>query len=472
MLRKLVIAIAGLALLGTLGDGVPQADAAELTVTHFQDPVPAACTAAHCTLREAVRQANAQSNFDTIILGEGTYLLGTNPATDNRDEDNAESGDLDLYDGDVTIAGAGKNTTFIDAQQVDRLFDIFVSESCIDVTIQNLTLMNGKIRNADGGAIHNRCRLTLINVVIKDSEIRGSPADPTSGDGGGILNDIGAELTISGSSIKNNSATGGVNGEGGGIYNRQGEVSLSGSTISGNEVDDDGGGIFNNGTLSVTTSTISGNSSCCGGGINANGGNTTITRSTISSNTTSPDYGGGIGNYAGSVMLINNSTITGNSSANHVGGGIDNNGKLTIRNTTISHNTTLDAWGAITHSDSLGGFVRLKNSIVASNFVGSDCAGDPVTSQGFNLDSDGTCFTNSGTDVAGVNPQLGALLDHGGPTKTRALPAGSPATDTGNNAGGCPLSDQRGEDRPKNGDGAGGARCDRGAFERQSVGVP
>ena len=114
----------------------------------------------------------------------------------------------------------------------------------------------------------------------------------------------------------------------------------------------------------------------------------------------------------------------------------------------------------------------LRNTIVANSALGGDCSGDgTITSEGYNLDSDGTCgFTGEG-DLSNTDPLLGPLQDNGGPTFTHALLAGSPAIDGGNPAGctdpwGNPLTtDQRGEMRPADGDCDGVPICDIGAYE-------
>jgi len=49
-------------------------------------------------------------------------------------------------------------------------------------------------------------------------------------------------------------------------------------------------------------------------------------------------------------------------------------------------------------------------------------------------------------------------MDNGGPTKTMALSASSPALDAGDDAT-CEATDQRGVSRPQ------GSHCDIGAFE-------
>src|SRR2546421_695959 len=70
-------------------------------------------------------------------------------------------------------------------------------------------------------------------------------------------------VTVTGSTLSGNSASGFYGGgTGGGIYN-SGTMTVTDSTLSGNSVgfsSSTGGGISNSGTMTVTNSTLSGNS--------------------------------------------------------------------------------------------------------------------------------------------------------------------------------------------------------------------
>lgn len=100
---------------------------------------------------------------------------------------------------------------------------------------------------------------------------------------------------------------------------------------------------------------------------------------------------------------------------------------------------------------------------MAGNPSGGDCVG-PITSGGYNLDSDGTCITNGvNNDITAADPMLGPLqVNAPGNTATHALLLGSPALDAipiDSDSCGILPDDQRGVTRPQ-GDG-----CDIGAFE-------
>lgn len=76
------------------------------------------------SLRAAVMEANALFGADTITLGAGVHRF-------SLPEADGEFGDLIAYNGDldinspITIVGAGKEVTTIDAALLDRVFDVF-----------------------------------------------------------------------------------------------------------------------------------------------------------------------------------------------------------------------------------------------------------------------------------------------------------------------------------------------------------
>ena len=115
--------------------------------------------------------------------------------------------------------------------------------------------------------------------------------------------------------------------------------------------------------------------------------------------------------------------------------------------------------------------VHLFASIVGDQESGDDClqlTKGGLLDEGDNLDSDSTCVTEPSSDTD--DPELDELDDNGGRTETHALLEGSPAIDMVN--GDCPPEDQRGRNRPEDGDGTGPNRCDAGAFELRAPEPP
>jgi predicted outer membrane repeat protein len=245
---------------------------------------------------------------------------------------------------------------------------------------------------------------------------------------------------------------------GGGLYNG-GPLTLSHCIIRGNTAAS-AGGLYNDytGTLTLSHSTVRDNTAgSYGGGLY--GGPLTLTHSTISGNTAG--YGGGLSTWG--PLTLTNSTVSGNTAFR--GGGLYNTwGRLALTHSTISGNTATGSGGGLYGE---GAELTLTDSLVAQNPDGRDCAlrDGAITSQGYNLDSDGSCQLSDPTDRPGTDPQLWPLQANGGPTFTQALLPGSPAIDAipwgTHGCGTTVISDQRGQARPQP---AGGA-CDSGAYE-------
>jgi hypothetical protein len=224
------------------------------------------------------------------------------------------SGEL-LLTKNLTIAGPGAGELTVSGNNASRVFEVAKGTQ---VTLSGLTISNGSANGStnstvQGGGIYNHGTLTVRACALSDNTAKNN--------GGGIANDSGATMTISGSTLSHNSVT---QGEGGGIANFS-TMTVSGSTLSGNSAYN-GGGIYlgydnGMGTATVSNCTLSGNSARHSGGGIENGGTLTVSNSTLSSN--SAEFGGGIYNFSSAILTVSGSTLAGNS-ATFYGGGIYN----------------------------------------------------------------------------------------------------------------------------------------------------
>ncbi|HXQ43786.1 MAG TPA: choice-of-anchor Q domain-containing protein [Acidimicrobiales bacterium] len=381
----------------------------------------------------------------------------------------------------LSIDGPGPNALSVSGHDAVEVFRV---DPRATATISGLTIENGNSPN--GGGIANDGTLNVTDSTLTgNSAATGGggiwnngtlnvtdstfTADSAGSYGGAIYSGSLGVMTVEDSSLSNNSATAlGIDfpeyAYGGGIY-AYGTAKVADSSLSDNAAvavggGGGGGGVYVGGTLSLTGSTLAGNRATVvdgvvngdGGGAILNGGTLTVSDSTVSHNSTNID-GGGIAN--GWTMRVADSTVTDNGAT--TGGGIFNDGGLTVTAGTVSSNSASSgAGGDIDNQD--GGTVSAAATVVADSTSGSDCSGG-ITDAGDNLDGDGSCGFTASTDhpdtPAGLDP--GGLQDHGGPTQTIALEAGSAAIGAVSNASLCSTPDQRGVSRP--------TPCDIGAAE-------
>jgi CSLREA domain-containing protein len=319
-----------------------------------------------------------------------------------------------------------------------------------------------------GGGIFNSGTITLTNTSVSANHV--GSGSSSGGKGGGIYST--GVFTLTNSKIYGNQA---VNG-GGGIYNDGPSAIINNCNIGGTSAGqpnlgegirhNGGSGVIpNSGTLLITGGSIVGNSgdgiaiiapanlkgvaitdNGPGGGvfISGNGSNVTnIVSCLIANNTNSSNGGfggGGIVDHNFGTTNVVNSTISGNTTAG-LGGGIWKQGAtLNLSNVTVTNNRGAQAGGI-----SVGASVVLKNTIVAGNFRGPSPSSTPddiqsqvSSSSSFNvIGACDTCGLSNGVNnnqVGVLDPGLGLLANNGGPTRTHALLAGSPALDAGSNA--------------------------------------
>ena len=254
--------------------------------------------------------------------------------------------------------------------------------------------------------------------------------------------------------------TGGDSNDMGGALSTTGNVAITRSTITGNHAESEGGAIhtFGGGTVDVTDSALTGNTSGGSGGAVSSQGLITLTRSSVTGNT-SGNNGGGLRSYGGATII--NSTVSGNTASSD-GGALDG-GPVALVYATVVDNTAGGGDNLALDDSALTSF----GSVVALPHSNVNCSGvSSTTTNGYNVDDDGTCGFGAGTgdqSNLATSLDLAALADNGGPGPTRLPGASSPLVDqiptAACGAGLGITTDERGGLRPA------GTACDIGAVE-------
>lgn len=247
-------------------------------------------------LRDAIDAANASVGVaDTITIAAGTITL-TSALPKITDE--------------LTILGAGEGVTILDG---DDQFRIFYASGAGALTLENMTIQNGYAggtgsQRFGGGIRVSTGDLTLSSVTFDGNSARNS---------GGAVYALGYSIVIDDVTFTNNSTSDSVGyylSQRGGalrIFQDDGTITISNSTLTGNHAGGRGGAVSIYTTADVSSAI-------------------TITDSTFADNTvgrgdgtTFPSYGRG-----GALALYSNGadsiTITGstfNSNASEVGAG-------------------------------------------------------------------------------------------------------------------------------------------------------
>jgi hypothetical protein len=453
------------------------------------NPTTVVGTGAGTCTEAALTAAIAKGGVITFDCGGAATITVTSPKTITA---------MTVIDGGGNITLSGGGTT-----------RLFVAKSNADFAVQRITLADAFVNGArgsgpsdanSGAAIYRQsnAKLTVIGVTFTnnqatlaggdvgggavfsyggDTVIVGSTFTGNSGASGGAVGNLRSNLTIVNSTFTGNHA---VAGNGGAVSldgqnADHGKVfTVCGATITANHANREGGAIYRYGypgeSSVIDMSTFDGNfaddaAQGLGGGLyvitdTPGAMPLTLTNSTISNN--SAGFGGGGLVVNNAPIALTNVTVAGNIARASLAGGISASGVTgTLLNCTIAGNHA-DAAAAFGGGIIGGAALTLTNTIVASNTAGN--AYNPVSCTDLSLGDHDLQFpaTRAGggsdnpcvTSIAFADPLLGPLQDNGGPTRTMAPAAQSPAIGAG---AGCPATDQRG--RPRTG------RCDLGAVQ-------
>ncbi|WP_165491955.1 cell wall-binding repeat-containing protein [Egibacter rhizosphaerae] len=469
------------------------------------------CDDDECSLRGAILEANdSPDDAATIVLEDETY-----PLTLAAGVDSGEYGDLEIAS-DITVQGAGQDETVIDANPLGQQYRVFTVHHGADLSLDGVQVTNGGTANDGGGTlVHGDASLTLEDSRVTGNMAGGngggiavaapSPApemtisedslvdeNEAEGLGGGIALQAlegGISASISNSTISDNSAEAGGGIALLGLGDLSPELSLDGTVLEDNEASGPGGAVTNGvrhdgglepgGHIDVSNSAFRGNSAT--GGFASGGAIASFTPEDQESRTveiahsvfadnSSSGAGGALAQNGGQLSLLN-TTVSGNSTDQHAAA-IANQGSDDAAGSTLDLTHVTIADNVLEHGEPVAGVianaegeqVSLLATIIADNEAtggvnAPNCVGD-ITSLGDNLEDADTCDLGETGDLTDTDPDLDDLaLNAPGDTETHALPSDSPAVE---HMDGCGATDdQRGVSRPQ------GAACDIGAYERE-----
>ena len=358
-------------------------------------------------------------------------LAGTSTTLDNVTASDNDAGGNPGNGGFLHVTGDG---------DVDVIGGVFADNDATEggafwnnqgeMSIRGASIVDNDADGADatqgGGAIYAETAAegsdTAGTLTIFGTRIAGNSASGAAGSGGGILLSPGAVATITASRIEANTA----NRAGGGIENAGGDLTLERVTLGG---------------LTADMGNDAGNNPGNGGGLHIGAdGTTTIDDTSVGYNTAVE--GGGLWNSAPGTLDVLTTTVANNTADR--GAGVYQDGE-TNAGISLSYVTVANNNG--TGLGSGGADMNIANTLISGNDTAAD-DGIQISADDGNL-----------LDDAGFN---GRYRLYGGPTATLPLAAGSAAIDMTDD---CDETDQRGAERPVSMNDDSDSDCDVGAFE-------
>lgn len=386
---------------------------------------------------------NAASSGDTILVNvNGVHTESGISVTRN-----------------LVIRGLGQNTTIVQAHSVrsSAIHRVFYTNA--NVTIENLTIRNGRetdfaIMNGSGCGLladGTSTITTLNNVTVENCE----NAAPGGAGAGITLAGSSTTLYLNNCTVQTNAAPG---GSAGGLYlsANNGVCQARNTAFRSNTAASSGGAVFLGGTITASfiNCTFSNNQaqgSGSGGAINSSSAIPTIYNCTFSGNSA--------GNQGGAIRIgganITNCTFFENTAVN--GGAISrgtsaSSNALYIVNCTIARNIATGSApvGAGLQNASSTAVIHMVNTVIANSLSGSDLylnTASTLSTNQKNYVGSASFTTGSTTFAYSASANLASSLgSNGGLTSTLSTSAGSVLINNGTSsvAGiSIPAKDQR-----------------------------
>jgi CSLREA domain-containing protein len=397
---------------------------------------------AACSLREAIVAANTNAAYGGCTAGSGEDIITFavtpgGPGCMDGVCTIALASTLPDLTTSMSITGPGANLLAVQRSEAPGtpLFSIFRIAQNVTVAISSLTLSNAD-SSENGGAIRNFGSLTLTGLSLFNNH--------TSAAGSAIFNTVNGTVTLTNSTLWENTAGGGPESGFAAIYNQGITVSIINSTLAGNR---------NLGNMNNAP-------------------------------------GSAIFNESNSITHVTNCTISenfGQGAAVFQNGGIDASGKLNLKNSIVAGNATGNTSGVTDKGNNLidgspllgplqdnGGPTVTKALLSGSPAL--DAATDFTTLNGA---IDNSVTTINVTDGASIPAGVGFILRIDSEqmvvtskvSNTLTVTRGANATTAASHAGGAgvnPAFDQRGASFPRKADGPDAnttQTLDIGAFE-------
>jgi CSLREA domain-containing protein len=350
----------------------------------------------HCTLRAAVEEAMKSASGAAVALPAGTFALATplvitSPVSIRG---RGASTVLDARNGSG-VAAATAATLSLSALAVRGATTVDDSAAVLSATDSDLSLTDVEIGGAHGGGALQVAggSVALVRTTVRNSDgaegaaLHAVHADVTitsstfrantaTGDGGALFLSYPSKLAISDSTFEGNTAL----GSGGAVYlegrgRGTKDLSLSG-TFTGNAARSAGGGVFvrttSNGikdaTLAVDGATFTQNSAGVGGALAVSDGTVSITGGTFAANEARTGAGGAI--TAAGELTVSRATFERNSAAG-AGGAIASLGLISVSTSSFTSNAAGTAGGAL----ALQGYA--EPTVASSPFHGNTAGGAP-----------------------------------------------------------------------------------------------